>query len=423
MSLSVQTDKQASVQGIERAADVLKDVALLSPLQRSDYLSEAFEAEIWLKREDLQQVRSYKLRGAYNFLYHMSAAQRGRGAVCASAGNHAQGFALSCHTLGIHGTIFMPATTPKQKIRQVNYIGRDSVTVVLHGDTYDDARDEALRYSKAESLLYVPAFDHPLIIEGQGTVGKEIYEQCGAEQPDLLLLPVGGGGLSAGCSLYLKEKNPALKIIGVEPKGAPAMYESIARKEIVTLDTIDSFVDGAAVRKVGKYTFDICSRLLDEMLLVPEGRICTYILELYNRAAIVAEPAGAMSIAALDAVRDRIKGKKVVCVLSGGNNDIDRMPLIKERSLLFEGLKHYFVITFPQRSGALKEFVNEVLGPGDDITLFEYTKKTSKESGPALVGIELRSPSDYAPLVARLTKFDAQVTNVNDDPVLFNFLV
>ena len=416
-------NKKPEVAGIDKAAQRLSDVLEISPLHRSDYLSEKFEADILLKREDTQIVRSYKLRGAFNFLYHISEEQKKSGVVCASAGNHAQGFAFSCHRLGIQGTVFMPATTPKQKINQVKYIGKENVEVILFGDTYDDARDHALEHIKSSGQIFVPAFDHPLIIEGQGTVGKEIIEQCGAEQADYIFLPVGGGGLSAGCSLYIKDKYPEIQIIGVEPQGAPAMYESRKAGKIIKLDEIDPFVDGAAVREVGEYTFEICKDLLDDMVLVPEGRICTYILELYNRVAIVAEPAGVLSIGALDNYKESIKGKKVVCVISGGNNDINRMPLIKEKSLLFEGLKHYFVITFPQRSGALKEFVNEVLGPDDDITLFEYTKKTTKESGPALVGVELRRKEDYQPLIDRMAQYNVNYTLLNEDPTLFNFLV
>lgn len=415
--------KTADADGIRRAADLLREVVECTPLQRSAYLSEEFDADIWLKREDMQSVRSYKIRGAFNFISSLTEEERARGVVCASAGNHAQGFAYSCHLLGVKGTVFVPATTSKQKIRQINFIGREQVEVILHGDTYDDARDRALHYIDETGGVYVPAFDHPLIIEGQGTVGMEIMDQCGEEHPDYVFLPVGGGGLSAGCSIYIKSLAPEIRMIGAEPEGAPAMYESLRAGKRVVLDKIDNFVDGAAVREVGEHTFRICRELLDDIILVPEGRVCTYILELYNRVAIVAEPAGALSIAALDAFREEIRGKKVVCIVSGGNNDINRMPLIKEKSLLYEGLKHYFMITFPQRSGALKEFVNEVLGPEDDITLFEYTKKTSKESGPALVGIELRRKEDYEDLVARMEKYNVNYTNLNDDPTLFNFLV
>ncbi|MCB0501208.1 MAG: threonine ammonia-lyase IlvA [Bacteroidetes bacterium] len=414
---------QPSVQGVIDAAATLQNVVDLSPLQRSEFLSDLFEAEVYLKREDLQAVRSYKLRGAFNFLSNITDEQKQNGVVCASAGNHAQGFAFSCDKLNIKGTVFMPTTTPKQKVRQVSYIGKESIDIVLHGDTYDDAKEYALAFCEKHHKTFVSPFDHPLIIEGQGTVGKEILDQCGNEPPDFVFAPIGGGGLSAGCCLYIKSKNSNVQIIGAEPKGAPAMYESFRKGSVVRLDKIDNFVDGAAVREVGQYTFEILKRLLDDIILVPEGRICTYILEMYDRAAIVAEPAGVLSIAALVDYKEKIKGKKVVCILSGGNNDISRMPLIKEKSLLFEGLKHYFVITFPQRAGALKEFVNEVLGPTDDITLFEYTKKNTKEAGPALVGIEIGKKEDYQPLLDRMTKYGIDFKILNDDPTLFNFLV
>jgi threonine dehydratase len=415
--------EKADVEGILSVAELLKDVVFTSPLQKSEFLSELFEADIWLKREDLQAVRSYKLRGAYNFISNLTEAQKKKGVICASAGNHAQGVAFSCHHLNILGTIVMPTTTPNQKVRQVSYIGKSNVKVILFGDTYDDAKEHAKQLCKQQDLVFVSPFDHPLIIEGQGTVGKEIMEQCKGEHPDFVFIPIGGGGLSAGCSLYIKSKDSSIQIIGAEPKGAPAMFEAFKKGKVVRLEEIDNFVDGAAVREVGEFTFEICKRLLDDIVLVPEGKICTYILELYNRAAIVAEPAGVLSVAALDAYKTKIKGKKVVCIISGGNNDIDRMPLIKEKSLLFEGLKHYFIITFPQRSGSLKQFVSEVLGPDDDITVFEYTKKNTKEAGPALVGVELKSKTDYQPLVERLKKFDANYTHLNDNPVLFNFLV
>lgn len=416
-------DQEPNVEGVVKAAKCLEGIVKLSPLEHNEFLSDLFEAEVWLKREDLQSVRSYKLRGAYNFLSNTSEEKSRKGVVCASAGNHAQGFAFSCEKLGIKGTIFMPTTTPKQKVKQVKYIGKDSVEVILHGDTYDDAKEFALSFCKENKMVFVSPFDHPLIIEGQGTVGKEIIEQCGDAKPDFIFVPIGGGGLSAGCSLYIKNKVHGIQIIGAEPEGAPAMYKSFKQGGIIQLDEIDNFVDGAAVRQVGKYTYEICKRLLDDIVLVPEGRICTYILDLYNRAAIVAEPAGVMSIAALENYRHKIKGKKVVCVLSGGNNDISRMPLIKEKSLLFEGLKHYFVVTFPQRAGALKEFVNDVLSPSDDITLFEYTKKNTKEAGPALVGIEIGKKDDYQPLLERMDKYGIEYKILNEDPTLFNFLV
>ena len=386
-------------------------------------LSEEFGAKIYLKREDLQVVRSYKIRGAYNLISRLSAEEKKLGVVTSSAGNHGQGVALSCKLLEINGVVFMPVTTPKQKIRAVERLGGKWVKVELVGDTYDDAKSAASKYCKKHEIPFVPPFDAKYIIEGQGTVGYEILHQLKNHAPDFIFVPIGGGGLASGLITFFKGEFPETKIIGVEPAGAPAMDESIKKGKLVVLDSIDSFVDGAAVKQVGHLTFEICKSGLDDLILVPEGKICTKILQLYNRDAIVAEPAGALAIAALDFYKEKIKGKRVVCILSGGNNDIERMQEIKERSLLYEGLKHYFIIKFPQRSGALKQFVSKVLGPNDDITLFEYTKKNSKESGPALVGIELGKAEDYLGLVERMQKYGIDFTNVNNNPTLFNFLI
>ena len=410
-------------EGILNASKVLDGIINSTSLELNHSLSEEFGAKIYLKREDLQVVRSYKIRGAYNLISRLSDVEKKLGVVTSSAGNHGQGVALSCKLLEINGVVFMPATTPKQKIRAVERLGGKWVRVELIGDTYDDAKLAASKYCKKNEIPFVPPFDAKYIIEGQGTVGYEIYCQLKQHAPDFIFVPIGGGGLASGLITFFKSDFPETQIIGVEPAGAPAMHESIKSNRIVVLDHIDSFVDGAAVKQVGQITFDLCRNGLDDLILVPEGKICTKILQLYNRDAIVAEPAGALSIAALDFYKEKIKGKKVVCILSGGNNDIERMQEIKERSLLFEGLKHYFIIKFPQRSGALKQFVSKVLGPNDDITLFEYTKKNSKESGPALVGIELGKSEDYKGLVERMQKYGIDFTNVNNNPTLFNFLI
>jgi len=414
---------QPNVQGILKAAKVLENVIETTPLKQNELLSDEFGAKIFLKREDLQIVRSYKIRGAYNFMSNLTAAQKKQGVVCSSAGNHAQGFALSCSLLKIKGTVFMPVTTPRQKVNAVNRLGKQYAEIILAGDTYDDAKNAALKFTQKENKIFVSPFDHKLIIEGQGTVGLEILEQMGKKKIDYLFVPIGGGGLAAGIITYFEQFSPNTKIIGVEPEGAPAMLQSIQKNKVITLDKIDSFVDGAAVKQVGHITLPICKKGLEDLLLVPEGRICTRILQLYNRDAIVAEPAGALSIAALDFYREKIKGKTLVCILSGGNNDIERMPDIKERSLIYEGLKHYFIIKFPQRSGALKQFVNKVLGENDDITLFEYTKKNSKESGPALVGIEQKQREDYDALLARMKKYKVDYIPIKENPMLFNFLI
>jgi threonine dehydratase len=353
----------------------------------------------------------------------LNAAQKKQGVVCSSAGNHAQGFAMSCSLLKIKGTVFMPVTTPKQKVSAVERLGKKYVEIILSGDTYDDAKHAAIKFTQKENKIFVSPFDHKLIIEGQGTVAAEILEQIGKKKIDYIFVPIGGGGLAAGVILYFKEFSPTTKIIGVEPQGAPAMMESMKKNKVITLDKIDSFVDGAAVKQVGYQTLPICKKGLEDILLVPEGKICTKILQLYNNDAIVVEPAGVLSIAALDFYKEQIKGKTVVCIVSGGNNDIERMPDIKERSLIYEGLKHYFIIKFPQRSGALRMFVNKVLGENDDITLFEYTKKNSKESGPALVGIEQKNRADYDALLARMKKYKVDYIPIQENPMLFNFLI
>jgi len=399
----------------------LKKVIKKTPLEHNIRLSEKYECDIYLKREDLQVVRSYKLRGAYNMISQLKKEQLEKGVVCASAGNHAQGVAFSCKKLGIKGIIFMPEITPRQKVNQTRMFGDGIIDIVLVGDTFDDCLKEALKYTEANNMTFIPPFDNNAIIEGQGTVGVEIYQDL--PETEIVIVPVGGGGLSAGAGTYLKQVNPNIKIIGVEPEGAPSMLEALNTGAPVTLPEINRFVDGAAVKRAGDITFPICKSVLDEMLLIPEGKVCTTILKLYNEDAIVAEPAGALSVAALDLVADQIKGKKVVCVISGGNNDIERMQEIKELSLLYEGLKHYFVIRFPQRPGALKTFVNEVLGPGDDITRFEFIKKTNRESGPALVGIELKHIDDYAPLIQRMTALNFDFKEINKDQTLFEYLV
>jgi threonine dehydratase len=407
---------------IKSAALILKGVAVNTPLIFNQHLSEKYQAKIYLKREDLQIVRSYKIRGAYNKLYHLNKTGIKNGVVCASAGNHAQGVAYSCNLLKIKGVIFMPTPTPKQKVNRVKMFGNGYVDIILVGDTFDDAHKEALEYSAKNGFEFVHPFDDPLVIEGQGTVGIEILEQT-KDQIDFLFLPVGGGGLASGVSSVFKELSAETKIIGVEPTGAPSMTKSFERNKVVMLETIDRFVDGAAVQKVGDITFEICKSNLDKMITVNEGEICSNILKLYNEEAIVVEPAGALSVTALNQFKDEIKGKSVVCVLSGNNNDITRTEEIRERSLLYEGLKHYFIISFPQRAGALKEFVNFVLGPTDDISYFEYSKKNNRERGPAVVGLELQSRNDFDGLIQRMKTYGIVYEYLNERPDLFHFII
>ena len=407
---------------IMTAEHTLGEILSATPLIHNRTLSERFGAEVMLKREDLQVVRSYKIRGAYNKIRSLSKEQTQSGIVCASAGNHAQGVAFSCNKLGIKGKIFMPVTTPKQKINQVKMFGGEFVEVVLAGDTFDQANAAAMQACEDEGKTFIPPFNDEKIIEGQGTVGLETLQQSRAAI-DYIFVPIGGGGLASGVGSVIRQMSPQTKIIGVEPAGAAGMKLSFERGEVTTLDHIEKFVDGAAVQRVGDLTYDVCREVLDDIVVVPEGKVCTTILELYNFDAIVVEPAGALSISALDYYRDQIKGKNVVCVVSGSNNDIVRMEDIKERSLLYEGLKHYFVVSFPQRAGALQNFVTNVLGPNDDITYFEYKKKTNREKGPVLIGIELQNPDDFAGLTERMQANSIDYQYLNDNPTLFEFLI
>ena len=439
------------------AAKRLAPIVTRTALSFNQNLSARYKCNVFLKREDLQVVRSYKIRGAYNMMSNLPKDQLLRGVVCASAGNHAQGFAYSCKKLNCKGVVFMPVITPNQKIHQTKMFGESFIEIKLTGDTFDDCAVAAKRYTEENGMTFIPPFDNIKIIEGQGTVGLEILEQLSEDENntiiennfsnisfadlsplssppmsggnrvrlscDYLFVPVGGGGLSAGVGSYFKTYSPKTKIIGVEPEGAPSMYMALKAGAPVMLQDIDRFVDGASVKIVGDITFAICKDVLDDMLLVNEGKVCSTILKLYNEDAIVAEPAGALSIAALDTYADQIKGKNVVCIVSGSNNDIDRMQEIKERSLQYEGLKHYFLIRFAQRPGALKEFVNHVLGDDDDITRFEYMQKHNKETGPALVGIELKSKVDYETLLANLDCYKINYTELKQGDNAFGYLV
>jgi threonine dehydratase len=407
------------------AAQRLKKVANRTPLTYNHNLSRKYGCRVFLKREDLQVVRSYKLRGAYNMMVTLPQSQLQKGVVCASAGNHAQGFAYSCRQLNVKGVVFMPIITPRQKVNQTKMFGENNIEIVLTGDTFDDCAVAAREFTEKNGMTFIPPFEHPRIIEGQGTVAVEILEDLPADAGpiDFLFVPVGGGGLASGTGSYFRMASPQTTIIGLEPEGAPSMRAAFDAGHTVTLPDIDRFVDGAAVKRVGDLTYHICREVLDDMHLVPEGRVCSTILRLYNEDAIVVEPAGALSIAALDDFAAEIKGRTVVCIVSGSNNDIDRMQEIKERSLQYEGLKHYFLVTFAQRPGALKEFVNHVLGPGDDITRFEYMQKHNKETGPALVGIELKQKEDYQTLLGNFDRFNITYTELNKDNTLFSYLV
>ncbi|EDN8728996.1 threonine ammonia-lyase [Listeria monocytogenes] len=418
-------DLLVTEEDVEKAYEVLKSVVKHTPLEYDFYLSEKYHCNVYLKREDLQRVRSFKLRGAFYAISRLSAEQLEKGVVCASAGNHAQGVAYTCKRMTVPATIFMPTTTPQQKVSQVKFFGGSNVEVVLVGDTFDASATAAKEFAAAHGQTFIPPFDDPDIIAGQGSLAVEMVKDLNKahEQADYVFAGIGGGGLISGVATYLKAKSPITKIIGVEPDGAPSMTAALKQNQVVTLDKIDKFVDGAAVKEVGGLTFQHAKVLVDEVTTISEGAVCSTILDMYTKQAIVAEPAGALSVAALETYREEIKDKTVVCIVSGGNNDINRMQEIEERSLLHEGLKHYFIVNFSQRPGALKEFVNDVLGPHDDITKFEYTKKVNRGNGPVIFGVLLQDKKDYEGLLDRVAAFDPSYIPINDNQTLYTLLV
>ncbi|EAC4317688.1 threonine ammonia-lyase [Listeria monocytogenes] len=418
-------DLLVTEEDVEKAYEVLKAVVKHTPLEYDFYLSEKYHCNVYLKREDLQRVRSFKLRGAFYAISRLSAEQLEKGVVCASAGNHAQGVAYTCKRMTVPATIFMPTTTPQQKVSQVKFFGGSNVEVVLVGDTFDASATAAKEFAATHGQTFIPPFDDPDIIAGQGSLAVEMVKDLNKahEQADYVFAGIGGGGLISGVATYLKAKSPITKIIGVEPDGAPSMTAALKQNQVVTLDKIDKFVDGAAVKEVGGLTFQHAKVLVDEVTTVSEGAVCSTILDMYTKQAIVAEPAGALSVAALEIYREEIKDKTVVCIISGGNNDINRMQEIEERSLLHEGLKHYFIVNFSQRPGALKEFVNDVLGPHDDITKFEYTKKVNRGNGPVIIGVLLQDKNDYEGLLERVAAFDPSYIPINDNQTLYTLLV
>jgi threonine dehydratase len=411
-----------TVEAIEKASGVLEEILEPTPFQKNQNLSDIYGADVYLKREDLQMVRSYKIRGAYNKIRSIEPESMKNGIVCASAGNHAQGVAFSCSKLQIMGSIFMPVTTPKQKIEQVRMFGREYIEIILTGDTFDAANSAAIKYAKENDKTFIPPFDDPKVMEGQGTIGKEILSQC-KEKLDYVFVPIGGGGLASGLGSYIRQMSPETKIIGVEPGGAPCMKEAIKAGKVIKLEQIDKFVDGAAVQEAGALTYEVCKEVLDDIIVVPEGAVCTTIIQMYNKSAIVVEPAGALAATALRFYADKIKGKKVACIVSGSNNDITRMEEIREKSLLYEGLKHYFIVNFPQKSGVIVSFIRDILGPTDDLVHIQYTKKTNKNSGPALVGIELASKEDFEPLLQRMDAQGLKYEYINENNQLFEILI
>lgn len=412
------------VDKVEDAARALRPLLAPTPLQRNAFLCERYGAEIYLKREDLTPVRSYKLRGAANFFRKVLAAQPdARHFVCASAGNHAQGFAFVTAHHGVEGTVFMPTTTPKQKINKTVTFGGPAITVRLIGDTFDQCNDAAIAYARSKGATFVPPFDHPDIIEGQASVGLEILDGL-KEPPDLLVLPVGGGGLAAGVVQVMKARAPETEIVFVEPSGAPSFHRSLVAGHRVKLDHIDTFVDGAAVAQVGEHTFNALSdRHPGQVILVPEDRLCETILEMLNIEGIVLEPAGALEIDALKSLPpERLRGRKVVCVTSGGNFDFERLPEVKERALRSAGLKKYYILRLPQRPGALREFL-ELLGPDDDIARFEYLKKSARNFGSILLGVETSSRDNFHGLTARMDAAGFVYRDITDDEIVAGVLI
>jgi threonine dehydratase len=379
-------------------------------LQRNDDMSTKYKSNIYLKREDLTHVKSYKIRGAYNMI---SSLPTGTKITCASAGNHAQGVAYSSNILNMNSDIFMPKITTNQKISKVKKFGKENVTVHLEGTNFDECSKMAFEFMELNKSTYVHPFNNEKVIEGQGTVGYEILNQL--EKVDYIVLPIGGGGLASGVSALIKQVKPEIKIIGVEPLGAASMKESIKQNKVVTLDKLNTFVDGAAVKRVGELNFNICKETLDDIILIDEGHVCSKILEVYNQHSFIFEPAGVLSLCALDVIEKEIKNKNVVCIISGGNSDVFRMPEILERSLIYEGLKHYFKIQFPQKAGALKEFILNIIGKDDDIIYFKYEKIINKELGPVILGIELKNKNDINQIINKMDNNGILYEKINQE--------
>ena len=423
LSQSPRTSPPLSAADIDGAVQRISGLVTRSPLQLSERLSEATGARVFLKREDLQTVRSYKLRGAYNLLMQLSEDEIAAGVVCSSAGNHAQGFALACRSMGIRGRVYVPAKTPKQKRDRIRYHGGEFIELIAVGSTYDQAAAAALEDVARTGATLVPPYDDPRTMAGQGTIAAELLEQLDGE-PDLVIVPVGGGGCIAGITTYLAERTTSTSVLGVEPAGAAAMIAALAAGEPVTLDHVDQFVDGAAVNRAGTLTYAALAAAGDMVSIttVDEGAVCTAMLDLYQNEGIIAEPAGALSVAGL--LEAEIEpDTTVVCLISGGNNDVSRYGEVLERSLVHLGLKHYFLVDFPQEPGALRRFLDEVLGPGDDITLFEYVKRNNRETGEALVGIELSSAVDLDGLLARMRASDIHIEALEPGSPAYRYLL
>ncbi len=412
-----------SAADVDQAAASLREVLVPTPLEHNLRLSAATGAEVFLKREDLSPTRSYKARGAYTFIDRLPGSARAAGVVCASAGNHAQGVAFACARAGVPARIYLPRTTPRQKRDRVAALGGAYVEVLVQGDTYDDSAALASAHAASTGATLVPAFDHPFVMAGQGTVLAEAVAQLG-RTPDVVVLPVGGGGLIAGNLLWLAAHCPDTRVVGVEPAGAASMAAAVAAGEPVDLDHVEAFVDGAAVRRVGALTHAVVAEHQPELVTVPEGQVCVEMLELYQVDGIIAEPAGALAAAALTGGTVRVEpGQTVVCLLSGGNNDVSRYAEVIERSLVHQGLKHYFLVEFPQEPGALRRFLDDVLGADDDIVLFEYVKRDNRETGAALTGIELGTADSLPGLLDRIAASPLRIQHLDPDSPAYRYLV
>lgn len=419
------TEGKLTAEEIDEAHRVLSKVVTHTPLAYDDYLSKKYRANVYLKREDMQRVRSFKIRGAYYNIIKAEKEKLNNGVVAASAGNHAQGVADTCHNLKIQATIFMPVTTPNQKVEAVKRFGSQYATVILVGDTFDKAQSAAFEYTEKHNMFFVAPFDDRRTMAGQGTVAVEVFEDA-VEQNinvDYLIASVGGGGLIGGLSTYSKKVSPQTTVVGVEPETAQSMKAAFQAQKPTTVENIDHFVDGAAVARVSQFTYNQAQQYVDKLLAIPEGKVAQAVLDLYTYEAIVAEPAGAMPIASLDFMASDIVGKNVVLVVSGGNNDIGRMQEMEQKALMYKGRQQFYLVEFPQRPGALRQFVNDVLGPNDDITRFEYTKKINSETGSVMVGILLDPVTKVDDLTARLAAFFPKYINLQENTVLFNMLV
>ena len=401
------------------------DIISNTPLQLNQRLSKKYNCNIYLKREDLQSVRSFKIRGAFNKISNLSDEEKAKGVVCASAGNHAQGVALSCSTLGIHGDIFIPEQTPLQKAERIKYFGGDNCTVYKIGKNFNNCLNKSLEFCESKNKVFIHPYNDIDTIIGQATIAHEIYKSI---YPDMIITTIGGGGLASGISLYNNEINKHCKIIGVEADTCDAMYQSIKNNKITMIDITDDFIDGASVSRVGDITFEICKKYLDRIEIVNTGKVCESILEIYQNDGIISEPAGVLPIACLDNLDpSEVRGKNIVCILSGGNNDVSRYPEIVERCLLFQNLKHYYIIKFGQTPGQLKKFINSVLGENDDICRFEYIKKTNKEFGTVLLGIQVQHPSNIVKINYELEKNNFEFIKLNknssESSLIYSFMV